>query len=86
MLRYGNLGASGSAQENGSARFQRAASGIPAGRRAKAVGPPDLDEANEVAARSPVHLSGRMPQRTRWKRVLPFSCVLRPVSVNRMPG
>ena len=33
--------ASGLAQETGSARFQRAASGIPAGRRAKAAGLPD---------------------------------------------
>ena len=46
-------GSYGSAQENGSARFQRAAAGIPAGRRAKAVGPPDLDEAKKVAVPQP---------------------------------
>ena len=37
-------------------------------------------------SRVPLHLSGRMPERTRWKRVLPSSIVLRPVSANRMPG
>ena len=36
--------APGLAQETGSARFQRAASGIPAGRRAKAAGLPDDEE------------------------------------------
>ncbi len=43
-------GASDFAKENGSARFQRAASGIPAGRRAKAAGLPDNPAATTGAA------------------------------------
>ena len=60
---------------------QRPASLPGAGRRRWTLGAATWK--SQLPVRLPTDHSGRMPEGTRWKRVLPFSFVLRAVSGNR---